>query len=199
MDPFREFNKIPRLMRDIIVTEKIDGTNAQVYIVDKADPDSLEFGPTLVTAETDAYLMLAGSRTRYIKPGDDNFGFATWVKANADSLWALGPGRHFGEWWGSGIQRGYGLAKGERHWSLFNVSKWSDPASRPSCCGVVPTLYTGIFDMAHIDECLARLNAEGSMAAPGFKPAEGIVVYHTALGGYFKRTILNDATPKGLQ
>lgn len=29
---FVEFPKIPRLSRDIIVTEKIDGTNAQIYL-----------------------------------------------------------------------------------------------------------------------------------------------------------------------
>ena len=31
---FQEFNKIPRLSRDIIITEKIDGTNAlaKMYI-----------------------------------------------------------------------------------------------------------------------------------------------------------------------
>lgn len=33
MLPFEKFNKISRLSRDIVITEKIDGTNAQIYIV----------------------------------------------------------------------------------------------------------------------------------------------------------------------
>jgi hypothetical protein len=79
------------------------------------------------------------SRSRWITPDDDNFGFAAWVEANRDELLTLGPGRHFGEWWGSGIQRGYGLPKGEKRFSLFNVSRWGE--SRPACCHVVPVLY----------------------------------------------------------
>jgi hypothetical protein len=31
---FEEFQKIPRLRRDCVITEKIDGTNAQIYISD---------------------------------------------------------------------------------------------------------------------------------------------------------------------
>ena len=29
---FQEFKKIPRLSRDIIITEKLDGTNGVIYI-----------------------------------------------------------------------------------------------------------------------------------------------------------------------
>ena len=38
------------------------------------------------------------------------------------SMTFLVPGRHFGEWWGSGIQRGYGLD--EKTFSLFNAYRW---------------------------------------------------------------------------
>ena len=34
---FEKFDKIPRLSRDIVITEKIDGTNAQIYIINKQD------------------------------------------------------------------------------------------------------------------------------------------------------------------
>ena len=79
---FKGFPKMARLSREIIVTEKIDGTNAQVFITDDGD-------------------VMAGSRTRWIYPGDDNFGFAAWVQEHRDELLTLGPGQHFGEWWGA--------------------------------------------------------------------------------------------------
>jgi hypothetical protein len=66
--------------------------------------------------------LYAGSRSRWLTPEADNFGFAAWVKEHAVEFRALGPGRHFGEWWGRGINRGYGQLI--RWFSLFNVSRW---------------------------------------------------------------------------
>lgn len=172
---FTPFPKMARLMRDIIVTEKIDGTNAQISIGEDGS-------------------FRAGSRTRWITPADDNFGFARWCEDNRDELLKLGPGRHFGEWWGRGIQRGYGLDC--RRFSLFNVSRWAD--ERPSCCDVVPTLYRGPFDQRIIDECLDGLSVHGSNAAPGFMKPEGIIVFHVAANIGFKRTIEKDGEPKSL-
>lgn len=171
---FEGFPKIARLSRDMVVTEKIDGTNAQVHV--------LEDGT-----------VLAGSRSRYITPEDDNFGFARWVAQNEAQLRELGPGRHFGEWWGSGIQRGYGLK--EKRFSLFNVHRWGE--ARPDCCDVVPTLYKGPFGMLVIDSWLARLREDGSVAAPGFMKPEGIIIYHVAAGVLFKKTLEKDEGPKG--
>jgi hypothetical protein len=91
MSVFEPFDKIPRLKRGCVVTEKIDGTNAQVYIPEDGGP------------------MLVGSRNRWITPDNDNYGFARWAYENEAELRKLGPGRHFGEWWGSGIQRRYGI------------------------------------------------------------------------------------------
>lgn len=172
---FQPFPKMARFAREIIVTEKIDGTNAQVFIADDG-------------------AILAGSRSRWITPEDDNFGFARWVGENADELRQLGPGRHFGEWWGAGIQRRYGLT--EKRFSLFNVSRWSD--ERPACCGVVPVLYRGQFDQSQIDACLDGLANYGSNAAPGFMDPEGIVIFHVAANVGFKRTIKKDDEPKSL-
>lgn len=211
---FMEFPKMARLTREVIVTEKIDGTNAQVHVANLAG--------TVSTAESRAWLdtyalsvrgdrvMLAGSRTKYLSvgrdgvKGGDNFGFAAWVKEHADELWALGEGRHFGEWWGSGIQRGYGLQNGEKRLSLFNVSRWGEDRDRekypdgpPSCCSVVPVLYRGLMHPKVDDGPLARLQHEGSLAAPGFMKPEGIVVYHVAAGVAFKKTLEKDDQPKG--
>lgn len=177
---FTPFPKIARLNRECTITEKIDGTNAQVHI-------------------TEAGEVLAGSRSRWITPRADNFGFAKWVSENANDLRKLGPGSHFGEWWGSGIQRGYGLTKGEKRFSLFNVTRWADPIERPACCDIVPTLYTGRFDTFFINEALRSLGEQGSAAAPGFMKPEGIIVRHATARQLFKVTLEKDSEPKGAQ
>src|SRR5437762_12956973 len=104
---FREFPKMARLSRECILTEKIDGTNGQIFI-------------------TDAGEFLVGSRSRWLTKETDNFGFHKWATEHREDLMKLGPGRHFGEWWGAGIQRGYGLQKGEKRFSLFNCQRWMD-------------------------------------------------------------------------
>lgn len=187
---FEPFPKIGRLKRDCLVTEKIDGSNAQVAIV--PDAESGEGS----TAYVGGNFIFAGSRNRWLQPGKstDNFGFAGWVKDNADELSKLGPGRHYGEWWGLGIQRGYGLT--ERRFSLFNPYRWKD-AVRPACCGVVPILYQGVFDSAAIDAAITSLETGGSHAKPGFMKPEGIIVWHSATKTYFKRLLENDEMSKG--
>lgn len=174
MSDFVEFQKIPRYSREMIVTEKIDGTNAQVIVGEDGS-------------------VLAGSRSRLITPEADNFGFAAWVKAHEEELRGLGPGRHFGEWWGLGIQRGYGLK--EKRFSLFNVSRWGD--ERPACCGCVPVLYRGMFGDAGILLSLDLLRVEGSRAAPGFMKPEGVVIFHVAGNLMFKKTLVKDEEHKG--
>lgn len=204
---FVEFPKMARLSRECIVTEKIDGTNAQVFIIprDKWAPD---FVPLAWSGDVALY---AGSRSRWITRDDDNFGFARWVADHADELATLGPGRHFGEWWGSGIQRGYGLPKGEKRWSLFNAQRWhgagetprefakGDPRLLPSvstiapaCCHVVPVLWRGTFETSFVEGALTVLGATGSAAAPGFMSPEGIVVFHVAGQVGFKKTLGHD-------
>lgn len=185
---FEPFPKIGRLKRDCLVTEKIDGSNAQICIT--AD----HIGGEVTTVGE--FSIYAGSRSRWLQPGKitDNFGFAGWVVENAAELVKLGPGRHFGEWWGLGIQRSYGLT--ERRFSLFNPYRWKDDA-RPACCGVVPILYQGIFDSVAIEETIAALQRNGSYAKNGFMNPEGIIVWHSATKTYFKRLIENDEVSKG--
>jgi hypothetical protein len=55
----------------------------------------------------------------------------------------------------------------------------------------------GPFEQEYIDSEVAGLLAVGSVAAPGFKDPEGVVVYHTAANLYFKVTCKNDEKPKG--
>lgn len=178
---FQAFPKLHRLSRNIVITEKLDGTNAQVVV-------------------TQDGTVRAGSRNRWIEVGDDNFGFAAWVNANQEELRTLGVGRHFGEWWGKGIQRGYGLE--EKRFSLFNTNRWYDHMEHkkltPACCDVVPVLYMGPFDMQEVDNTIKLLADYGSRAAPKFMDPEGIVVFHTAANMAFKKTIKNDEVPKSM-
>ncbi len=176
----------------MIVTEKLDGTNASILITDDGE-------------------VFAASRTRWLDPGKqtDNFGFAQWVKDNEDALRALGPGQHFGEWFGKGIQRGYGLD--EKRLALFNTGRWTSPRNvgpqhpdYPSTvCTVVPVVHVvpvllrWTFDTAKVDEALAQLSAQGSAAVPGFMQPEGVVVFHEKSGQLFKKTLDKQDGHKG--
>ena len=169
---FVGFPPIRRLSRTMVVTEKIDGTNAQILI-------------------TEDGRIQAGSRNRWITPEDDNFGFARWVAENETELLRLGPGQHFGEWWGIGIQRRYGLD--HKRFSLFNAHRWSDErGERPDICHVVPTLGIGEFSTSYIAGILDDLADKGSVAAPGFMNPEGVVVYHARSKTLFKKTLGGD-------
>lgn len=194
INEFQEFPKIARLSRECIITEKIDGTNGQIYIGEGGE-------------------FLVGSRSRWITPEQDNYGFAAWAYAHREELMTLGVGRHFGEWWGKGIQRKYGMA--EKRWSLFNVARWclsgetpqriptADPRivkmqdALPYCCSLVPVLYRGIFTTEACESAITELRTDGSKASPGFMNAEGIVCYHVAGGFGFKKTLEKDESPKG--
>jgi len=171
-----------RFSRDVIITEKIDGTNAQIVI------------------EQDG-TFLCGSRTRWIIPGDDNFGFAKWAHENKDELMKLGPGQHFGEWWGQGIQRNYGIK--EKRFSLFNVSRWINDESeridpkqeiKPACCHIVPVIFRGPMDSINemVKDAVGELIHKGSRAAPGFPEPEGVIIWHTASNTGYKKTLVDD-------
>jgi len=187
----QKFPKIGRLSRDCVVTEKIDGTNAQIEIVHELALPHMSLGTS------GDFSIFAGSRSRYLTLANDHFGFAKWVQANAEDLFKLGLGRHYGEWWGSGIQRGYGLKNGEKRFSLFNVTKWQDPMMRPTCCDIVPVLGHYTFDTNFIDATLQALKLNGSMASPGFMNPEGIVIFHTATSTMYKKTLQDDEKYKG--
>ncbi len=165
MPEFRAFPKVPRLNTlHTTITEKIDGTNACVVVSEDGE-------------------VSAQSRTRIITPDNDNFGFARWVEQHQDQLGELGPGYHFGEWWGVGIQRGYHLH--ERRFSLFNVHRWGE--SRPDCCHVVPILdQTEGFSFFYVEEMARELLESGSIAAPGFLHPEGVMVYVSGINQYIK-------------
>lgn len=197
---FQAWPKTPRLFKDMVITEKIDGTNAAVVIIPEGDEPNPTDGIFV-----DGYWVFAQSRTRLIPlrarglddiswRKRDNAGFGEWVRLNVDGLIdALGPGYHFGEWWGHGIQRGYGLEKGDRRFSLFNTKRWgylADPglAADVPGLGVVPILEEYTFNTEVIRDCFEELMAGGSYAVPGFDNPEGIVIYHGASDQVYKMT-----------
>jgi hypothetical protein len=210
MIEFQPWPKIARLNRDMIITEKIDGTNAAIGIVPFTvdlmitAPDGVFVVADEIDSFANAKLIYAQSRTRIITSEQDNHGFAKWVEDNAALLVdSLGDGLHFGEWWGSGIQRGYGLTKGEKRFSLFNTPRYGDPTKvdisplKSIGMDIVPVLYYGAFSELAIKRSLERLKEDGSRAAPGFMDPEGIIVFHVASRTPFKVTIKGDEKPKG--
>lgn len=187
MIEFKEWPKIPRLTKGVCVTEKIDGTNACVVIDEDGN-------------------IGAQSRSKLITPESDNYGFARWVAVNSDELVKLGPGHHFGEWWGNGIQRRYGMT--EKRFSLFNVGRWADVHGTneqwgyrdnqqfaPACCYVVPILSRQRVDLA-LQEAEYALTHNGSIAAKGFMNPEGFVLF---MNDTYQKFIIGSEGPKGAQ
>lgn len=186
---FKKFKSIPRLLKECLISEKLDGSNGLIYIDENNH-------------------IFVGSRNRWLWASsqdeiyNDNHGFAFWVKNNEKKLLKLGQGYHYGEWVGKKIQRSYGLE--EKKFYLFNINKWHKKEPRlssidnktkeekyteecPKCCEVVPVLFEGLFTTENIEMTLARLKEHGSYIASFMNP-EGIIIYHKASGYLFKKT-----------
>lgn len=196
----KEFVAWPKTYRlftgkGIVVTEKIDGTNAAIVFDDEGD-------------------MFVQSRKRIITPESDNFGFAAWAHdLQEDLFYILGPGRHYGEWWGKGIQRGYGMDR--RIFSVFNTKRFHEgsdldaldsSSTRAYMRGLenqidaVPCLYEGPFSEAEIKRAADILREDGSDAAhmQGVEDAtaEGICIYWPDTGIVQKHVFDWDDKPK---
>lgn len=200
---FVPWPKTPRLFREIIITEKIDGTNSAVIIqeldFDNADPNAL----AQVNVDDVLYEVAAQSRNRLITPGKttDNYDFAAFVEKNAEALVrALGVGHHFGEWWGEGIGKRYGeYVKNQRNFSLFNVDRYrdvvlylNDESGRSVLVEPVPALFRGEFSEDAIRDIAGELLTNGSVAAPFAPKPEGIMIYHTQSKQVYKFTFDNN-------
>lgn len=213
---FKPWPKIPRFGSKCAISEKLDGTNASILIksaneflfdefgYEAAQEDADKNRCLVLTTEGVDYYMWAFSRKRQIWAGADNFGFAHWVnKHKYKLLKTLGIGRHFGEWWGKGIQRGYGLE--EKRFSLFNTHRhhWLNDVEAREAEGVdfplycVPPLYHGGFNVIRMQQALENLQVNGSVAAPGFMNPEGVVVFFRDSEASFKH-ILNGEDGKDI-
>lgn len=173
---FTPYGKTNRLFREIIVTEKLDGTNCCIGIDDDGT-------------------VYAGSRTKWLTDETDHFGFYKWVMENQDSLKRdLGKGLHRGEWFGHRIQRKYGMD--HKEFALFNTDKWGKVEFETPNLRTVPVLYQGVFNQWPIASALQSLKEHGSVASPGFMNPEGICVFHTQANIVFKVTVENDEVSK---
>lgn len=91
---------------------KLDGTNAAIQILPGGE-------------------VAAQSRSRMLKVGDDNFGFAAWVDT-VKGLFAglhdrIGPSVVFGEWCGPGVQKRTAIARIDRKiFAVFAIQLLSD-------------------------------------------------------------------------
>lgn len=200
---FKSWPSIPRMSKErAIVTEKLDGSNSAVRIRSVTSETSQDSALPVITVHTTdgsgSFEVYAQSRKRLLQPTKegDNFGFARWVYENAPALVrVLGPGDHYGEWWGQGIQRSYGLS--ERRFSLFNAPRWfetlhpTEARSEISNLYIVPTLFMGDFYDLPIKELRDSLVEKGSQAVPGFK-SEGMVVYLREVNASYKVLLEND-------
>lgn len=157
---FKAFPKIEHVGNlYMTITQKIHGSNAQIYIFDT------ESGRDL----------LVGSRNRWITPEDDNFGFATFVYKNKlEFITKLGLGQHFGEWAGPSINSGEGLT--EKTFVLFDEHKFPPERPLPPQTVVVPVLYKGKLDLDAVNSAMMDLKANGSKLVSGFTRPEGIVI-----------------------
>lgn len=181
---FQPFPSLQRLSKEkVVITEKIDGTNAHVFIPD------------------DSSFIRAASRNRWITPTDDNYGFAKFVMRPDISQFLikyLGPGRHYGEWWGNGIQRGYGMLS--KRFSLFNTGRWSHAFGEMRAAGIVIPQEIDVVPVIEIVnqgdfdpwKVLKMLKEKGSFAAPGWSDPEGIVSYMTLSKVAYKTTFEGD-------
>ena len=203
---FEKFGSLTRFSQGWTISEKLDGSNGQIGIT-QIDPNKPLLDPTATAivrlTDDDWYAIYAGSRKRWLQPGKstDNFGFAGWVKENAKELVEkLGPGRHFGEWYGGKIQRGYGLTK--KRFALFNAGRWLNNPDKPECCEVVHTFVLDEYldnPMSAAQGIMAMMSDKGSFHVPGFMDPEGIVLFHRKSGTSFKKTFDYDEKGKWAQ
>lgn len=175
LDVFKPWPKTPRFSAHCIITEKIDGTNGQISICEDGR-------------------IFVGSRNRWLSgetKQSDNFGFYAWVMANETEIRKLGVGRHFGEWYGQGIGRTYGLT--DRRFALFNTRRPKE--SLPACVGQVPILYEGPY--THEAEAVAKAYLIGKrsliMADGWLGEPEGFVVFFPKTGERFKHVFETEA------
>jgi hypothetical protein len=156
------------------ITEKVHGTNA------------------LLAITTDGELY-TGKRTGWCTPEVDNYGFASWAHANKEALVTLGTGMHYGEWYGPGINSGYGLK--EKRLALFNTVWFGKRPSLPDRVDVVPILYDGPYYDGVVGEHMHHLKTNGSVIAPGFMRPEGVVVEFPLFGT--RRKVVFEAEETG--
>jgi hypothetical protein len=187
---FAKWPSIQRLSSETCwITEKVDGTNGVIYVPENPiDP------------------VLAGSRERWLTnedgtpplPKGDNYGFGSWVYERREQLRRLGPGYHYGEFYGAGIQRRYGLP--DKRWASFEFWRTDLAGLAAISVCVVPVLYVGEPVAGEIERQVERLCREGSVLHPGWMKPEGVVMtFKNMKAAKFKKLCENDKIHKKQQ
>jgi hypothetical protein len=173
---FKSFGKILHIGKLYMsITQKLHGSNAQILI---EEIDCGDLGTN--------FHIKAGSRNRWLTIEDDNYGFCKWVMENQLDLYAtLGPGRHYGEWCGPGINSGEGLK--QKTLCLFNWRRWVGK-QLPDQVTIVPVLYKGAISLDAVTNAMEQLKTEGSFLVSGFMKPEGVVV---ELDGQFYKNVFD--------
>lgn len=156
---FRKWSKTKRLTdTEMVITQKMDGTNAQILFSKDSTKQDIR--------------CMVGSRNKWLVDVD-NFGFKAFVTEHYKALFNfLGPGRHYGEWCGPGIQTGEGLEERK----LFLFGNYSEiPDSCEHLLATVPELYRGAVSLEAVRHILEQLILDGSYVN-GFDKPEGIIV-----------------------
>jgi len=174
--PHEKYPSIQRLSSEtVIITEKIDGSNACIFVGDDGQ-------------------VLVGSRNQWLTEKDHNFNLWHYVQDNMGRFAHMGPGYHYGEWYGAKIQRGYGLT--EKRFVSFEW--WRDDLEFMT----VPVLYEGEYRPDLFDHAIEQLSTFGSKLVSGFMKPEGIVIQFKSnafKGAKFKKFCENDRVPKSKQ
>ncbi len=177
---FEEFPKMPKWDNmELVITQKMHGTNACINIYCK---HCAKMGHTIVIGQkcectTPDYGLICGKRTAWITTQSDNFGFALFCYVNKDELIAfLGPGIHWGEWCGPGINKDAGEGLSVKTLYLFNYWREYDMAIKPKNVEIIPVLYFGKNLPGVIEKTCEKLKVEGSAAVPGYMNPEGVVI-----------------------
>jgi len=184
-----EFKRYPRIKRSLglgnmLITEKIDGTNAMFVIEDKkltllgthrrqllmiGDPKLIEHYQHIPDLEYRESLMAE-------EPRRAHFGFVGWCEDHKEELESIGDGVYYGEWVTpevKGCQR-YPY-EGPPKLFLFCPQRWPEQRPQPACLDLVPTLYRGPFNEEMIQTVIDELDGD-SVAFPGSDNPEGIII-----------------------
>lgn len=165
---FKAWPKIPRaILGDVIITEKMDGTNSCVIVENNE-------------------IVGVQSRKRMLNVGkdNDNYGFAQYVYDNKEKFLELGEGRHYGEWVGLGIQKNPHNFP-EKRFYLFNTLRWGEHNTPPEGLYVVNKLHHGPYSHEIVNQVMNTLKSNSEQL--NYK-AEGCVVYFPRLDAMEKHT-----------
>jgi len=193
-EEFHSYPKIPRYSNETFtISEKIDGSNGVIKIDEVGN-------------------IIAGSRTQWLVGLDakgrnlENHGFRQFVADNHDELLKLGVGTHYGEWYGSKINRNYGLDHNK--FMLFNRNRYeaaihkqqtiesicpgelSNPDDLFPACVTIETILCDNISFDELSYAVANsldaLNDYGSAHVQGFMKPEGLIVRSNLRGTLYK-------------